>query len=416
MHSIGGVFGTTDSVGERREPEFLWTCAFRRRRVVLYWLTANGFEIFRIPMREGVPRIPEQLPDSHDPSGAEPSLQLSRSMVRFVFAPPGSVHLRIAYSPLWECVISVRVLRDPERHTLFRSWIRRAASVVEPADLDLLDPLVRADGGYIPDFLAPPPVAPGPTFATELERLRSTPLDVLRTEIARAAEPHDNPGASRLLAAYTANPLALREAIADAVERYWKCAIAPDWPRIEALLEGEVLWRARTLALHGAGEVLRTLHPTVSNTSDAVHIASTQEGECRVDQDGLLLVPSVFSWPDVFTVHDEAWRASIYYPARGAGTLWEPLREERRRLRDPLALLAGSGRARVLRALAAPATTTELAVRLGASPASVSAHLQRLQRAGLLERTRIGRRVFYQTSATGRDLLHMLEVPPLAGP
>lgn len=335
------------------------------------------------------------------------------TMIRFGFAPAGPAHLRIAYSPLWECVISIRVLRDPARHALFRPWIRSATPAVAREDLDLLDALVRDDGGYIPDFLAPPPAEPGLTFESELARLRDTAPGVLEAEIARVAGLGDGAASVRLRARYAGRPEALRDAIAGALERYWKRAMAPGWPRMQAVLEGDVLWRARTLALHGAAAVLRTLHPAVAHAPGAVRVASAQEGAVHVGPGDLLLVPSVFAWPDVFTVHDEAWRASIYYPARGVGTLWDAPPEDRGGSHDPLALLAGPGRARVLRALAAPMTTAELAVRLGASPATVSAHLQRLWRARLLDRVRIGRRVFYQASAACRDLLSLLgEGPP----
>jgi DNA-binding transcriptional ArsR family regulator len=327
-------------------------------------------------------------------------------MIRFRFAPQGSPRLRIAYSPLWECVISVRVLLDPASHALFQPWIRRAAAAVDAGDVRLLGALVRSDGRYIPDFLAPPPSVPGLAFGAELARVRSTPPEVLRAEIARAADGAGGAEAARLLARYDADPLALRSAVAEVLERYWRAAIMPEWPRIEALLAGEVLWRARTLALHGAGEVLRGLHPAVTHPPDAVHVSSAQEGEVQLGSSDLLLVPSLFAWPDVFTVHDRQWRASIYYPARGAGTLWAaPAAPRGSSGRDALALLAGSGRARVLRALVAPATTTELAARLGASPASVSVHLRRLWKAGCLERIRVGRHVFYQVSATGHDVL-----------
>ena len=52
-----------------------------------------------------------------------------------------------------------------------------------------------------------------------------------------------------------------------------------------------------------------------------------------------------------------------------------------------------------------PSTTTELARVLGASPGSVSQHLSRLRRAGLVEPHRVGRRVYYRLSSSGESLL-----------
>jgi DNA-binding transcriptional ArsR family regulator len=333
-------------------------------------------------------------------------------MIRFAIPASGHVHLRIAWSPLWECVSSVRVLEAPARYAPLRPWIRRLSGAAV-GDVSLLASLVRADGGYIPDFLAPPPVGPDLTFDDELTRLRSTAAEVVAEEMSRTmagvsgTARRAGGGAPDPVARFAGDARGLRDALADALERYWKAAVAPEWPRLQALLEGEVLSRGRALALHGAGAVLGVLHPAITHRPGRVEVASPQDGDVPESSLELLLVPSIFSWPDVFTVHAPAWRASIYYPAVGIGTLWDQASAtpEISDDTDPLRLLAGAGRARVLRALTRPATTGELAVLLGAAPAGVSSHLQRLRRAGLLERTRIGRRVFYQRSAAGQALL-----------
>ncbi|MFF7453936.1 helix-turn-helix domain-containing protein [Kitasatospora sp. NPDC008115] len=66
--------------------------------------------------------------------------------------------------------------------------------------------------------------------------------------------------------------------------------------------------------------------------------------------------------------------------------------------------LIGPARARLLVLLAVPAGTTELAHRLGVTPGAVSRHLGALAAAGLLERTRHGRRVHYRRSGLGDAL------------
>jgi hypothetical protein len=321
-------------------------------------------------------------------------------MIRFLASPSQRVGVRIACSALWECVSSVRVARDPARYAPLRPWMRRAIAA-RAGDLRLLAGLVRGDGGYVPDFLAPPPAGPGITFDAELARLRATPADVVGAEVARAAR--ESAPAAALMAQFRRDPRALRDTLAGALERYWKSALAPEWPRLEAVLEGEVMGRARMLALGGPRAVLNTLHPGVTCGATGVVVESPQDATVPHDGTDLLLVPSVFAWPNVFTVHDPAWRASIYYPARGIGTLWDGWQE--RGGPDALALLAGRGRAAVLRALAAASTTGELAVRLRLAPSSVSAHLRRLWRAGLLERHRVGQRVYYQQSPAGRVVL-----------
>lgn len=120
----------------------------------------------------------------------------------------------------------------------------------------------------------------------------------------------------------------------------------------------------------------------------------------RVDRE-LLLVPSVLGAPEVFAVLDSPWASSVYYPARGAAGI----REAPGAASAWLETLAGRTRARVLECLRQPATTADVAARLRLAPASAFQHLQRLLRAGLIDRTRVGPRVFYGLSDRGRRLL-----------
>lgn len=66
--------------------------------------------------------------------------------------------------------------------------------------------------------------------------------------------------------------------------------------------------------------------------------------------------------------------------------------------------LLGRPRARLLALLDEPASTTELAVRLGVTPSAVSQHLRVLAAAGLVSRTRAGRVVLCRQTDTGAQL------------
>lgn len=102
---------------------------------------------------------------------------------------------------------------------------------------------------------------------------------------------------------------------------------------------------------------------------------------------GLVLLPSVFNWPNVGADKSPVTTASIRYPAAGVGLLWEP---------PPalagLATVLGHTRTSLLAALAEPLTTAALASRLGISPSAVSQHLGALCGAGLVSTQRKGRR------------------------
>ena len=73
-----------------------------------------------------------------------------------------------------------------------------------------------------------------------------------------------------------------------------------------------------------------------------------------------------------------------------------------------LETLDDAGRASVLAELInTPATTTELAHHLHLTAGAVSQHLSLLQRAGLVNPQRSGKRVYYQLSPKGSDLLRL---------
>jgi DNA-binding transcriptional ArsR family regulator len=64
----------------------------------------------------------------------------------------------------------------------------------------------------------------------------------------------------------------------------------------------------------------------------------------------------------------------------------------------------GATRAALLACLDAPRSTTELAQRLGISPANASHHLTTLRDAGIVSAHREGRAVLYVRTATGDAL------------
>lgn len=89
------------------------------------------------------------------------------------------------------------------------------------------------------------------------------------------------------------------------------------------------------------------------------------------------------------------------YGAHGVGTLWE---SDRPTAPDALAHLVGVVRARLLGVLDAPASSTELAVRLGVTTSAVNQHLRAMRDAGLPTSARHGRSVLYLRSQLGDDL------------
>jgi DNA-binding transcriptional ArsR family regulator len=139
------------------------------------------------------------------------------------------------------------------------------------------------------------------------------------------------------------------------------------------------------------------------NWADGALTLRTSETISRVqdlDGRGLLLMPSVFVWPDMIGGFAAPWQPTVIYPARGMGGLWQPACPSN----GSLVRLLGPNRAALLTALHEPTATTALARRHGLAASSVSAHLSVLRDAGLVTCHREGRRVLYERTPLGAAL------------
>jgi DNA-binding transcriptional ArsR family regulator len=315
--------------------------------------------------------------------------------VEWRFAPDDVARLRFAFSPMWELIDSLRVLRTPSRRALHLPWLRAVRPRLRGLDLTELYALVPVTG-YLPDFLTPPPDTPLPQFAAELERVRRTPPGTAFAELACVRSPD-----LRALARFREDPAAGVQRVADALEAYWKVAVEEFWPRIHGVLDADVMWRARRLATGGVRELFGDLHASVSWHGDRLRTEKSYDYRGDITGDGLLLVPSAFGWPDV-SVMVEPYQPMLSYPARGVGNLWSagvPCTQ------NALSALIGRSRAQILTALEEPSSTTALARRMDLSAGAVSQHLTVLSDGGLVVRQRIGREVLYRRTPVGDSLV-----------
>ncbi|MBK3638317.1 winged helix-turn-helix transcriptional regulator, partial [Streptomyces sp. MBT97] len=214
----------------------------------------------------------------------------------------------------------------------------------------------------------------------------------------------DTPGAldSPRGRAWLADPQRMIRELTDVLEEIWHTLLAPDWPRLRALLEADVAFHSRRLAEVGLGGVLPEINARCGWRAGTLTIDSNGDHERHLGGQGLVLMPSVFSWPDVVSGFDPPWQPTLVYPARGIGGLWS---EAAAHSPQTLVRLLGRGRAAVLTALDEPATTSVLAHRLGLAPSSVSAHLTVLRDGGLLLSRRYGHQVLYERTPLGMALV-----------
>ncbi|MFG3305375.1 ArsR/SmtB family transcription factor [Streptomyces wuyuanensis] len=303
---------------------------------------------------------------------------------------------------MWEVAPSFRLLTSSTAHPVHRPWIAQVRPRVLAAGLDRgwLAELIGSCG-YVPDFLTPAPAGPAPTPAAERDAISATPADRVRQDLDHLARHQGHLGPR--LSALHADPSARLAKVTQEIETYWELALAPYWARIRAVVDADILHRARTAAEHGTGRLFDDLHTSVSWDDNTLRLVRRKRNIPRQSAGaGLLLIPSVFTGPGLRTQVRPPDPPQLAYPARGIGTLWET-----RPTAGACALAPVLGRSRTLLLieLETPASTTELAHRTGLSPAGVSQYLTALRNAGLVSAHRTGRSVLYARTAAAETLL-----------
>ncbi|MFC4331394.1 DUF5937 family protein [Streptomyces andamanensis] len=319
---------------------------------------------------------------------------------RLRFGDDDLLRCRFALSPLWETQEAVRTLGRPDRLGYHPHWLRSTGEAARGLDLGLLR-LVMPRRGHSPDFLGPPPLGPAATFEEEIAAVRAADPVAAREDLARSLA--DTPGALRSPGgrALLADPARAVRELADLLEAAWHVLVEPEWPRLRALLEADIVFHSRRLAEVGLEALLPELDRRLSWDGRTLTVDRHGEYGRDLGGQGLVLMPSVFSWPDVISGFEPPWQPTLVYPARGLAGLWT---EPGAAGAQALVRLLGRGRAAVLAALADPATTSDLAHRLRLAPSSVSAHLAVLRDAGLLTSRRYGHRVLYERTPLGMAL------------
>jgi DNA-binding transcriptional ArsR family regulator len=240
---------------------------------------------------------------------------------------------------------------------------------------------------WLPDFICRPPSAMDTTFAAELAAVRAVPAGEARAD---------------LLISTQGRPLApeldrdeIPAAAARALSAAWNELLAPEWPRLRGILERDVIHRAGLLATYGWRRAFGSLTTDLHWEDGRIEIRTLTGPSHRIQGARLTLVPNGFGggWLSL----DPPRAYAYHYPARGTA-LREPASP------DGVERLIGRPRARLLRALDAPATTSQLSRQLAMSLGGTSTHLAVLQQAGLVAKARSGRAVLYRRTLLGDTL------------
>jgi DNA-binding transcriptional ArsR family regulator len=329
-------------------------------------------------------------------------------LARFNFTPDDVARIRFsqAPAPVTETVLvmaQLRCLADGRVRPGASRWLPEARRAFPATARPLLDLL--KSGGAWPDFLD----AFAPDLGEGLEEVRATPRAVLRWELNHDWQ--DRPGRPptwiRNLADGDRESL---ELVVRALHDLYHAVVAPRWDKALATFHADVARRVPVLAGGGHEELFGTLHPRMRWRENGLDRTGSG-GEYDLHGRGMILMPSAFwTGEPLFSHSDRGLRPNVLvyaarpngYASAGQGLTADPAGGDR------LAALLGPTRAAVLRALAEPRGTAELAGVVGISPASASEHAKVLRETFLIETRREGRAVRHSLTALGRTLLGRL--------
>lgn len=266
-------------------------------------------------------------------------------------------------------------------------WCHRIAGALTEQGHRAIRPVGAAPSrGWVPDCLLPLAHAVDARFDGVLDVVRSADSDAvtanLEAEFGAAPPPAWRPA--------TDNPRGWITACSDALTAA-AVATRPLWRRARPLLDREIERVGVAAVRGGVPGLFATLNSRITLTGDSMVFSHPVSGTYDLAGRYLVLVPLVAGDRMLMTHFDDPHQAWIGYPVTGAGQLWQGAPD--RACTDELAELLGPARAAIFRLTQHQCTMGALAAATGYQPATITFHCDRLQRAGLVEKHRQGRKV-----------------------
>lgn len=325
-------------------------------------------------------------------------------MITFRLTQQDLTQVRFAYSPLLELVTSFALLSRSDPDPRYRVWMDEARRATYNHDFPYMSALIPPRR-YIPDFLTPTPLTTHQTIEEELAQVLATPEAIVRKYAQVLMNVH---GETEIRRHFVVYPRDAMYCLVEEMRLHWQLTLDRHWARIANVLDDEILYRARVMALEGTSALFTELDELIRYQSDVIYInkpnlCAYNEADVELRGTGVQLVPTMFCGEcKVMWQFSPEWQPMVMYIPRGTGLWWKPQSNEPE---QALELTLGAGRARVLTALINPLTTGELARNLRISAGATSQHLSRLHQAGLVASNRSGKRVYYHLTPRGEGLL-----------
>jgi DNA-binding transcriptional ArsR family regulator len=331
-----------------------------------------------------------------------------------------------AWSPLLEVALSLRPLVHPKRYPMHLPWARRCRDL--PDDLrDEIRLLTSGFQGSLPGVFEVGLRGDLPSFDDELASFAALDEELFLHEwslayggascsmdaVADRAVVHDpayarevaemaratDPAYGEVVEAAFADPAAMRDRMAAMLRRYWDAAFRDEWDRIQPRLEAEVTDGARALVTTGMPGLVAEFLPEGRWDPDTTTVVVDKHWERTCDvtaRGGMLLVPTVYGWPNVLIELAEPWPVAIFFPLRDMRQPEVPHATDHE-VADGLRALGDETRLQITRLVAEqPRSTKELAALLSLSESAVSRHLKLLASAGVVTSERDGYFVLYR--------------------
>ena len=260
-----------------------------------------------------------------------------------------------AWSPLFEAVLSLPAIVQPQRTPLHLPWARRCRDLSP----DLLEEIRLLTGrfdaacggsqllaGFVPGFFEVGLGSDLPSFEAELEALAAIDEDLVAYELSLAfggsgCGMHDgydldrfhdetyrrmvldfaaaDPRQEQLARAVFDDPGAVRDRYVRMLARYWEEAFGDEWSRVLPRIEAEVTAGAHAFVTGGAPKLVSELLPEGrwDDETSSIVVDREWDGACDLSERGrLLFVPTVYGWPRVLIEIAPPWPLLVVFPLR----------------------------------------------------------------------------------------------------
>ncbi|MGK5543363.1 ArsR/SmtB family transcription factor [Streptomyces sp. URMC 127] len=324
---------------------------------------------------------------------------------RIHFTAQDLASTRIARTPhpLLEVTIAARTLQEARGGPAMGAWRREVYGRLDANRAGMVLEL-NPPRGWAPSFLHP--LCSSGDAREAMELARATPGKVVGEQMAFIAERQRQP----CWAAHLHDDVRLRRQLFDGLQHVYEHALAPYWPRIRTCLEADRALRARDFAAGGMERVLAGLQPGhITWKPPVLEVTGTisRRIDLHLDGRGLLLIPSWFGCRLPLLDPNAEPQPFLTYPAHREAVVTGSGGVPAGSSVTALGALLGRTRAAVLLTIidGTGCTTTEVARRVGISPASASEHTSVLRSAGLVTTARHRNAALHTATATALALL-----------